>query len=125
MAEGGQPRDESLLVTHLGGDHQGTQGHQVQLGLPDIVTRHEQVQVPGNGEDGDDNLLATLDDYLTAMWTVRVDSSSSTARSAVHSTSCLLRLSWGDLRGTGLTSLSLTWTQARISARYSVGLYGG
>ena len=37
MAEGGQPRDESLLVTHLGGDHQGTQGHQVQLGLPDIV----------------------------------------------------------------------------------------
>ena len=72
-----------------------------------------------------DNLLATLDDYLTAMWTVRVDSSSSTALSAVHSTSCLLRLSWGDLRGTGLTSLSLTWTQARISARYSVGLYRG
>ena len=48
LAEGGQPRDESLLVTHLGGDHQGAQGHQVQLGLPDIVTTHEQVQVPGN-----------------------------------------------------------------------------
>ena len=48
MAEGGQPRDDGLLVTHLGGHHQAAQGHQVQLGLPDVVTRHEQVQVPDN-----------------------------------------------------------------------------
>ena len=66
-----------------------------------------------------------MEDYLTAMWTVWVESSISTALSAVHSTSCLLRLSWGDLSGTGLTSLSLVWTQARISVTYSAGLYCG
>ena len=65
--------------------------------------------------------LSYLGLYLTAMWTVKVQRSISTALSAVHSTSCLLRLSWGDLSGTGLTSLSLRWTQVRISLRYSEG----